>query len=89
MNIIDLSAVVAEKAQLTKTGADEIVREVFEEIASALKKGDEVKIAGFGTFAVKERAARKGLNPATHETIDIPATKVVGFKAAKALKEGL
>ncbi len=89
MNIIDLSAAVAEKAQLTKTGADEIVREVFTEIADALKKGDEVKIAGFGTFVVKDRAARKGLNPTTKEVIDIPATKVVGFKAAKALKENL
>lgn len=89
MNIIDLAAVVAEKAQLTKTGADEIVREVFEEIAGALKKGEEVKIAGFGTFVVKERAARTGINPATKEQIQIPASKVVGFKAAKALKESL
>jgi len=89
MDIIDLSAVVAEKAQLTKTGADQIVREVFDEIAAGLKKGEEVKIAGFGTFVVKERAARTGINPSTKEAIQIPATKVVGFKAAKALKEGL
>ncbi|MCI2069412.1 MAG: HU family DNA-binding protein [Bacilli bacterium] len=89
MNIIELSAVVAEKCQLTKTQADAIVREVFDEIAGALKKGEEVKIAGFGSFVVKERAARKGLNPATKEVIDIPATKVVGFKGAKHLKEEL
>jgi DNA-binding protein HU-beta len=89
MNITELSAVVAEKAQLTKTDADEIVRDVFDQIGEALKKGEEVKIAGFGSFAVKTRAARKGLNPATKAVIDIPATKVVGFKAAKHLKETL
>jgi nucleoid DNA-binding protein len=89
MNIIELSAAVAEKCQLTKTQADAIVREVFDEVAAALDKGEEVKIAGFGTFVVKKRAARKGLNPATKAVIEIPATKVVGFKAAKHLKESL
>jgi DNA-binding protein HU-beta len=89
MNIIDLSAAVAEKAQLTKTQADQIVRDVFDEVAAALKKGEEVKIAGFGSFVVKTRAARKGLNPSTKAVIEIPATKVVGFKAAKHLKETL
>jgi nucleoid DNA-binding protein len=89
MNIIDLSAAVAEKCKLTKTQADEIVREVFDEIGGSLAKGEEVKVASFGTFAVKTRAARKGLNPMTKKPIDIPATKVVGFKAAKHLKEKL
>lgn len=89
MNIVELSAAVSEKGQITKTEADQIVRKVFDEIAAAVGKGDEVKIAGFGTFGVKERAARKGINPSTHEPIDIPASKVVTFKAAKHLKETL
>ncbi len=87
MNIVELAAAVAEKGQITKTEADQIVREVFDEIAAAVGKGEEVKVAGFGTFVVKERAARQGINPSTHEKIDIPATKVVAFKAAKHLKE--
>lgn len=89
MNINELSAKVAEKAHLTKTDADEIVRKTFEEISAALKAGEKVKIAGFGSFEVKERAARKGLNPSTKEPIEIAASKVVTFRASKGLKETL
>lgn len=87
MNVIELSEVVAEEAQITKTEANDVVRAVFAKLGDALANCEEVKIAGFGTFKVKERAARKGLNPSTGEPIDIPATKVVGFKPAKHLKE--
>ena len=62
---------------------------VLDSVTDALKKGDQVALVGFGTFAVKERAARKGRNPQTGETIDIRASKVPGFKAGKALKEAV
>ncbi|HBC19068.1 MAG TPA: DNA-binding protein HU, partial [Alcanivorax sp.] len=55
----------------------------------ALKKGDSVSLVGFGTFAVKERAAREGRNPQTGQTIQIAAAKVPGFKAGKALKDAV
>jgi len=87
MNVIELSEVVADEAKITKTEANEVVRVVFAKLGDALAEGEEVKIAGFGTFKVKERAARKGLNPSTGEPIEITATKVVGFKPAKHLKE--
>jgi DNA-binding protein HU-beta len=89
MNINELSAKVAERVHLTKTDADVLVRRTFEEIAAALENGEKVKIAGFGTFEVKERPARKGLNPSTKEPIEIAASKVVSFKASKGLKESL
>lgn len=63
----------------------EAVDAVLEAIAGALKAGENVTIPGFGTFAVKTRAARKGINPATKEVIDIPAKKAVVFKAGKGL----
>jgi len=78
MNVIELSEAVAEEARITKTEANEVVRAVFGKLGDALAEGEEVKIAGFGTFKVKERAARKGLNPSTGEPIEIAATKVVG-----------
>jgi len=89
MNVIELSEAVAEEARITKTEANEVVRAVFGKLADALAEGEEVKIAGFGTFKVKERAARKGLNPSTGEPIEIAATKVVGFKPAKHLKDSV
>lgn len=89
MNIVELSAKIADRFQLTKTDADSIVRGVFEEIGDALKKGEKVKIAGFGSFEVKERKARKGLNPSTKQAMEIKASKVVGFKNSISLKESL
>ncbi len=87
MNLVELSAKVAEEARLTKSDAEEAVRAAFLAIGEALKNGEEVKIAGFGSFVVKTRVAREGLNPSTKEKIVIPASKVVGFKVAKHLKE--
>ncbi|MBP3713538.1 MAG: HU family DNA-binding protein [Bacilli bacterium] len=89
MNIVELAAKVSEQCQLTKTDAENIVRVVFADVVDALKAGDKVKIAGFGSFEVKERAARKGLNPATKTSIEIPASKSVGFKVSKGVKEVL
>src|SRR4026207_1741309 len=72
-------------------GADgtRAVDAVFDSITSALKSGDTVALLGFGTFVVKARAARTGRNPRTNETIQIPASKVPGFKAGKALKDAV
>ena len=82
-----LAEKVADVTGLTKKASKETVDLVFDEITKALKKGHKVDVAGFGKFEVKKRKARKGINPATKETIKIPATKVPAFKAAKALKE--
>ena len=62
---------------------------VLDSISGALKSGDSVSLVGFGTFAVKARAARTGRNPRTGETIEIAASNVPGFKAGKALKDAV
>ncbi len=89
MNITDISAIIADKHSLTKSESDLIVREVFASIAESLAKGEEVKIANFGTFVKKIRSARNGVNPVTHEKISIPETTQVAFKAAKHLKDSI
>ena len=83
----DLATVIARETGFTKKKSQEIVETVFEEMKKQMSEGNDVQIYGFGKFEIRERAARKGINPATKETIEIPATKVVGFKPAKALKE--
>lgn len=82
-----LADLVSEKKDITKKEAAEVVDAVFEAITESLKKGEKVDITGFGKFEVKERAARVGINPQTKEQIQIPATKVPGFKASKSLKD--
>ncbi len=89
MNKAELIAAVAEKTGLSKKDADKAVSAVFESIKDALAAGDKVSVFGFGTFEVRERAARTGLNPQTKEKIQIAASKAPAFKAAKALKEAL
>ena len=78
---------VSKNPNLTKKAAGEIVDVIFEEIANDVKAGKNVDISGFGKFVLKERKARTGINPATKETIQIPASRVPGFKPAKAFKE--
>lgn len=78
---------VAEAHNLTKKEANEIVELVFETIKNELKHGGKVDIAGFGKFEVRTRNARIGINPATKARIDVPASKIPGFKASKLLKE--
>ncbi|WP_058835220.1 HU family DNA-binding protein [Luteimonas abyssi] len=85
----DMISVVAEKCDLTKAQATCAVDAVFDAIADGLRQGEDVAIAGFGTFEVRERAARTGRNPRTGEEIQIPATKNPAFKAGKALKDGV
>jgi DNA-binding protein HU-beta len=87
MTKTDLIAKVAEVAEMTKKDSTKVVDAVLDAIAEALKNGEKVQLLGFGTFMVRERAARKGRNPQTGEEIDIPATKVPAWKPAKTLKE--
>ncbi|MGN0528184.1 MAG: HU family DNA-binding protein [Eubacterium sp.] len=89
MNKTELVASVATKAELSKKDAEAAVTAVIDSITEALKDGEKVALVGFGTFDVKERAARTGLNPRTKEKIEIPAAKVPGFKAGKALKDAV
>lgn len=89
MNKSDLIGSVAEKTDLTKKDAEKAVNAIFQTIEDALARGDKVQLVGFGTFETKERAARIGRNPRTGQEIKIPATKVPGFKAGKALRESV
>jgi DNA-binding protein HU-beta len=87
MNKAELIANVAEKAELTKKDAEKAVGALLASIEEALAKGDKVQLVGFGTFEIRERAARKGRNPQTGEEINIAAARVPVFKAGKALRE--
>lgn len=80
---------VAENANLTKKEATVAVDAVLSSIEATLAEGEKVQLIGFGTFEVRERAARKGRNPQTNEEIDIPASKVPAFKPGKALKDAV
>lgn len=82
-----LTDLVSEKLSLTKKQSSEIIDVILEEISIALKEGKKVDLAGFGSFTVKERLARTGFNPLTKEPIQIDASRGVGFKPAKALKD--
>ena len=84
MNKTELVAAVAAKAELSKKDAEAAVNAVFDSVKDALAEGDKVSLIGFGTFSVKTRAARTGLNPRTKETIEIPESKVPAFKAGSA-----
>lgn len=77
---------VAKKASLTKRAAADAVNHTFNLISDTLVKGDKVVVSGFGTFLIRKRAARKGRNPQTGATIQIPQTKLPGFSAGKTLK---
>jgi len=89
VNKSELIDAIAAAADLPKASAGRALDAVIESITGSLKKGDPVALVGFGTFAVKHRAARAGRNPQTGETIQIKAANVPGFKAGKALKEAV
>lgn len=89
MNKSDLIEKMAEAADISKTAAARALDAFTDEIAIALKNGDNVSLIGFGTFSVKERAARTGRNPQTGEAIEIKASKTPSFKAGKALKDAV
>tara|TARA_B100000315_G_C14410372_1_gene510723 strand:- start:352 stop:624 length:273 start_codon:yes stop_codon:yes gene_type:complete len=87
MNKDDLIAKVANSVGVSKSDAAKSVDAVFSNITSSLKGGSEVRLVGFGTFIVANRAATTGRNPRTGESIQIPAKKVPKFRAGKALKD--
>ena len=89
MNKGDFIGGVADAAELSKADAARAVDAMIDTISNALKKGDTVTLVGFGTFTVRERAARQGLNPQTREPINIKASKNPAFKAGKALKDAV
>ncbi len=89
MNKAEIVDAVYAKLGGTKTGAEEVVDLVFNSITDSMKKGEEVSIAGFGIFTVKQRLARQARNPRTGEMVSVPATKVPKFRAGKALKEAV
>ncbi len=89
MNKTELVDKIADSADLSKAAAGRALEAALDAITAALKEGDQVALVGFGTFMVKERAARQGRNPQTGETITIGASRAPGFKAGKALKDAL
>ncbi len=89
MNKAELIEAVATAADLNKASATRAVDAMLNGITEALKKGEQVALTGFGTFEVRERAARTGRNPQTGESIDIKAAKAPAFKAGKALKDAV
>ncbi len=89
MNKTELINAVAAKAEISKKDADKAVAAVLASIEEALVAGEKVQLIGFGTFEVKERAARTGHNPKTGEAIEIAAAKLPSFKAGAALKNAV
>ena len=89
MNKTDLAEAVADKADISKDKAAEVVNAITDEITAALARDEQVSLIGFGSFVRRSRAARKGKNPKTGEEIDIAASNSVGFKAGKALKDSV
>lgn len=89
MNKTDLIAIAAEKTGMTKKDTERVLSAAIDAIAASLIKGEKVQLSGFGTFEAKEREARIGRNPHTGEAVEIPATRVPGFKASKALKDSV
>lgn len=85
MNKTELIAKIAEGSGLSKVDAKKALEATLEAITTALKADDKVALIGFGTFSTSERPERQGINPATKETITIPAKKVVKFKAGSDL----
>ncbi|MEG0540917.1 MAG: HU family DNA-binding protein [Angelakisella sp.] len=89
MTKVELVNAVAEKAGLSKKDSEKAVAAVFGAITDTLKAGEKLSLVGFGTFEVKERKERTGINPRTKETIKIAASKSPTFKAGKALKDAI
>ena len=89
MNKADLVEEVSGKVGITKKDAGDVVDAVTETITNTLKKGEKVTLVGFGTFQVRQRKARRGVNPQTGKTIQIPAKKVPKFIPGKSLREAV
>ena len=89
MNMAELAKGVSATTEMSESDAKKAITAVFDQIAGAAAKGDDVSIPGFGKFAVKDRPERQGRNPATGEEITIAASKKMSFSAAKGLKDKL
>jgi len=89
MNKAELISAVAEKTGQQKKECEQFLGAFIETITETLKNNDKISLVGFGTFEVKERAAREGINPRTKEKIQIAASKSPAFKAGKAFKDAL
>nr|WP_163503156.1 nucleoid-associated protein HU-beta [Halomonas socia] len=89
MNKSELIEAIAASADIPKAAASRALDAMVDSVTDSLKKGDSVSLVGFGTFTVKERAARTGRNPQTGKPIEISAAKVPNFKAGKALKDSV
>lgn len=89
MSKAELINLIAEKGDYSKKDAEKALSTVIDAITDSLKKGEKISLIGFGSFEVKERAARNAINPMTKEPISIPAKKVPSFKAGKALKDAV
>ncbi len=89
MNKVGIVEVIHGLLGGTKVQAEQVVDTVFDTIVKSMKSGDEVSIAGFGVFAVKQRKARTARNPKTGATVQVPATKVPKFRAGKGLKDAV
>ena len=89
MNKTELINAVAASADCSKKDAEAVITAALDTITAALKEGDKVQLVGFGSFEVKHRAERTGLNPRTKEPVTIAASKVPTFKAGKALKDAV
>lgn len=86
MNKAELIALIAEKVDLTKKSTEEVIDTLFDTISETLATGEKVVISGFGTFEIRTRVARSGLDPRTGERISIPQQKTPAFKTGKVLK---
>jgi|TARA_Y100001968_G_C19436784_1_gene760161 DNA-binding protein HU-beta len=89
VNKSELIEAIAASADIPKAAASRALDAMVESVTDSLKKGESVSLVGFGTFAIKERAARTGRNPQTGQPIEISAAKVPSFKAGKALKDAV
>ncbi|MEW8079727.1 MAG: HU family DNA-binding protein [Candidatus Thiodiazotropha endolucinida] len=89
MNKAELIEAMAESADISKAAAGRALDGMVDAVTKAMKEGDTLSLVGFGTFSVKERAARDGRNPQTGETIKIKASRIPSFKAGKALKDAI
>ena len=89
MNKGELITAIAEKTGFPKKSSEEYLNAFIDVISNELKSSNKIQLIGFGSFEVKNRAARKGLNPQTKEEIKIPASKAPVFKPSKALKESV
>ena len=87
MNKQELITAMAEKTNLNKTNSEKALNAFIETVQEVLESGEKIQLIAFGTFEVKERAARAGVNPRTKEKIEIPATKVPSFKPGKDFKD--